>query len=591
MGSKLAQDLTSGTRGAAPRGETPAAPARAEAPVYAREELERVLAARDAWTSEELAEAVARLPRRQGTFQTDSGIPIPDVLDPTALREHDYRRDVGWPGRYPFTRGPQPTMYRGRLWTMRQFAGFGTPADTNARFKYLLQHGMTGLSTAFDMPALMGYDADHPMSRGEVGKEGVAISTLEDFEILFGGIPLADVTTSMTINATAVIALAMYVAVAEKQGVPRAKLGGTLQADMLKEYIAQKEWMIPPAPAVKIVCDMIAFCAKEMPRWNPVSISGYHIREAGATAVQELAFTLADGIEYVQECVDRGLAVDDFAPRLSFFWDVHNDFFEEVAKFRAARRIWARTLKERFGAKRKESLLLRTHAQTAGVSLTAQQPYNNVVRTALQAFAAVLGGTQSLHTNSLDETYALPTEEAVTIALRTQQIIGYESGADRVVDPLAGSYYVEYLTDEMERRALDYIRRIDAMGGMLRAVEEGFPQREIAESAYRWQREIESGERVVVGVNAFRAGEEEPIKLLKIDETVAREQIERLRATRARRSAARVTETLAGVERAAKDGSNVVPPVIEAVKAYATLGEISDVFRKVHGVYREDGRF
>lgn len=575
----------------ADRRETPHAPRGAEHPIYSRDEIARVLAEREAWTREELAEALARLPRRKESFQTDSGIPIPDVLDPANVREADPLRDVGYPGRFPFTRGPQPTMYRGRLWTMRQFAGFGSPEDTNRRFKYLLQHGVTGLSTAFDMPALMGYDADHPMSRGEVGKEGVAVSSLRDFELLFDGIPLGDVTTSMTINATAVIALAMYVAVGEKQGVPRARLGGTLQNDMLKEYIAQKEWMIPPAPAVKVNCDVIEFCAREMPRWNPVSVSGYHIREAGATAVQELAFTLADGIEYVQECVDRGLDVDAFAPRLSFFWDVHNDFFEEVAKFRAARRIWARTLKERFGARRRESLLLRTHAQTAGVSLTAQQPYNNVVRTALQAFAAVLGGTQSLHTNSLDETYALPTEEAVTIALRTQQIIAFESGADRVVDPLAGSWYVEWLTDEMERRALEHLHRIDAMGGMLRAVEAGYPQREIAESAYRWQREIEEGERVVVGVNAFRSEEEDPIPILKIDETVARAQVERLRALRAERSADRVRDGLAAVERAARGGANVVPPVIEAVKAYATLGEISDVLRAVFGTYREDGRF
>jgi methylmalonyl-CoA mutase N-terminal domain/subunit len=573
------------------KGVTPGPPGDAERPLYDREEIARVLAEREAWTREELAEALARLPRRQERFQTDSGIPIPDVIDPSTVRAPDYSRDVGWPGRYPFTRGPQPTMYRGRLWTMRQFAGFGTPEDTNARFRYLLQHGVTGLSTAFDMPALMGYDADHPMSRGEVGKEGVAISTLRDFELLFHGIPLADVTTSMTINATAPIALAMYVAVAEKQGVSREKLGGTLQNDMLKEYIAQKEWMIPPAPAVKVNCDVIEFCAREMPRWNPVSISGYHIREAGATAVQELAFTLADGIEYVQECVDRGLAVDDFAQRLSFFWDVHNDFFEEVAKFRAARRIWARTMKERFGARKRESLLLRTHAQTAGVSLTAQQPYNNVVRTALQAFAAVLGGTQSLHTNSLDETYALPTEEAVTIALRTQQIIAFESGADRVIDPLAGSHYVEWLTDEMEKRALEHIRRIDELGGMLRAVEEGYPQREIAESAYRWQREIETGERIVVGVNGFRTDGDEPITVLKIDETVAHGQVERLRAVKAERSAARVTETLGAVERACREGANVMPPIIDAVKAYATLGEISDVLRKVHGIYREDGRF
>ncbi|HYG69876.1 MAG TPA: methylmalonyl-CoA mutase family protein, partial [Anaeromyxobacteraceae bacterium] len=544
--AKTAKDLQQGKTAEATGGSrrpTPAAPERAERPTYDRAELERILAARDAWTQEELAEAIAKLPRRRPAFQTDSGIPIPDVLDPASVPETDYLRDVGYPGRYPFTRGPQPTMYRGRLWTMRQFAGFGTPEDTNQRFKYLLAHGMTGLSTAFDMPALMGYDADHPMSRGEVGKEGVAVSSLRDFELLFDGIPLGDVTTSMTINATAVIALAMYVAVAEKNGVPRAKLGGTIQADMLKEYIAQKEWMIPPAPAVKIVCDMIEFCAKEMPRWNPVSISGYHIREAGATAVQELAFTIADGVEYVQECVDRGLDVDAFAGRLSFFWDVHNDFFEEVAKFRAARRLWARIMKERFGAKRKESLLLRTHAQTAGVSLTAQQPYNNVVRTALQAFAAVLGGTQSLHTNSLDETYALPTEEAVRIALRTQQLIAHESGADRVVDPLGGSHYVEYLTDEMERRALEYLRKIDELGGMLRAVEHGFPQREIAESAYRFQREIESGERIVVGVNALRTEEEEPIPILRIDETVARAQVERLRAVKSGRNAAAVTES------------------------------------------------
>ena len=574
------------------RGVTPAAPEQAAEPVYDRAELERVLAERESWTAGELASVLGRLPRRRERFETDSGIPVPDVLDPASRREEDYRRDVGYPGRYPFTRGPQPTMYRGRLWTMRQFAGFGSPEDTNRRFKYLLEHGMTGLSTAFDMPALMGYDCDHPMSRGEVGKEGVAVSSLRDMEVLFDGIPLGEVTTSMTINASAVVALAMYVAVAEEQGVPRARLGGTLQADMLKEYIAQKEWIVPPRPAVRIVCDMIEFCAKELPRWNPVSVSGYHIREAGATAVQELAFTLADGIEYVRQCVERGLDVDDFAPRLSFFFDVHNDFFEEVAKFRAARRIWARTMKERFGARRKESLLLRTHAQTAGVSLTAQQPYNNVVRTAHQALAAVLGGTQSLHTNSLDETYALPTEEAVTIALRTQQIIAFESGADRVVDPLAGSYYVEYLTDEVERRALAHIRRIDEMGGMIRAVEDGYPQREIAESAYRFQQEVEKGERTIVGVNRFcSGGDESGIPILKIDEAVARAQQERLAAVKRSRGASRVAEVLRGVERASRDGSNVVPPVLEAVKAYATLGEICDVFRKVFGTYREDGRF
>jgi methylmalonyl-CoA mutase N-terminal domain/subunit len=578
---------------AAPAGSrkpTPPAPERAKDPVYRRDELQEILAERESWTAGELAETLKRAPRRRKEFHTDSGIPIPDVVDPVYRSQEDFRRDIGWPGRYPFTRGPQATMYRGRLWTMRQFAGFGSPEDTNQRFKYLLSHGMTGLSTAFDMPALMGYDCDHPMSRGEVGKEGVAVSSLRDFEVLFDGIPLGDVTTSMTINASAVVALSMYVAVGEKQGVPRAKLGGTIQADMLKEYIAQKEWVIPPRPAVKIMCDMIEFCAREMPRWNPVSISGYHIREAGATAVQELAFTLADGLEYVQILVDRGLPVDSFAQRLSFFWDVHNDFFEEIAKFRAARRIWARAMKERFGARKKESLLLRTHAQTAGVSLTAQQPYNNVVRVALQALAGVLGGTQSLHTNSLDETYALPTEEAVTIALRTQQIIAHESGADRVVDPLAGSYYLEYLTDEMERRALEYIHKIDEMGGMLRAVEEGFPQREIAEAAYRTQREIESGDRVIVGVNKFQS-REEPISLLKIDETVARAQVERLRAVKAERDAGKVEGALGAVERACRDGANVMPAIIEAVKAYATMGEVCDVFRKVWGVYREDGRF
>jgi methylmalonyl-CoA mutase N-terminal domain/subunit len=558
---------------------------------WSRDELAKVLSDRESWTAQELAQALTRLPRRQERFTTDSGIPIPDLVDAATRPDADDRRDVGVPGRFPFTRGTQPTMYRGRLWTMRQFAGFGSPEDTNRRFKYLLGHGVTGLSTAFDMPALMGYDADHPMSRGEVGKEGVAVSSLRDFEILFGGIPLGEVTTSMTINATAPIALAMYVAVGEAGGVPRARLGGTLQNDMLKEYIAQKEWMIPPRPAVKLNCDVIEFCTAEMPRWNPVSISGYHIREAGATAVQELAFTIADGLEYVRECVDRGLDVDSFAQRLSFFWDVHNDFFEEVAKFRAARRMWARLMRDRFHARKTESLLLRTHAQTAGVSLTAQQPTNNVVRVTLQALAAVLGGTQSLHTNSLDETYALPTEEAVTIALRTQQIIAHESGVDRVIDPLAGSHYVEWLTDEMERRAMELIRKIDGYGGMLKAVEEGFPQREIGDSAFQWQRQVETGARLVVGVNAFQVTEEPAIATLKVDEAVQQAQIERLQAVKASRSAAAVGPALDGVRQAAKEGRNVMPPIIAAVKAYATLGEISDVLRQVHGVYREDGRF
>jgi methylmalonyl-CoA mutase N-terminal domain/subunit len=542
------------------------------------------------WESETLAPVTAKTPLRRTSFATDSGIPIPPVVT-AADRRGETHEALGLPGEFPFTRGVQPTMYRGRLWTMRMFAGFGSPEDTNRRFKYLMAHGTTGLSTAFDMPALMGYDADHLMSRGEVGKEGVAISSLRDFEVLFDGIPLDQVTTSMTINASAIVALCMYIAVGEQQGIPMSKLGGTIQNDMLKEYIAQKEWIVPPRPAVRIVVDMIAYCSQHMPRWHPVSISGYHIREAGATAVQELAFTLADGIGYVEECVKRGLAVDDFAPRLSFFWDVHNDFFEEIAKFRAARRIWARVMRERFGARDPRSLQLRTHAQTAGVSLTAQQPYNNVVRTTLQALAAVLGGTQSLHTNSLDETYALPTEDAVTLALRTQQIIAHESGVDRAVDPLGGSYFIEYLTDETERRALEYIRRIDEMGGIIRAVEEGYPQKEIGESAYRYQREVEQEERLIVGLNAFQSDTHEPVEILKIDDEVAESQIARLRKTRAERKQAAVDRALAKVEAAARGTDNLMPPVLEAVKAYATLGEVSDVFRKVWGQYREGGVF
>src|SRR6266852_1478548 len=504
------------------------------------------------WSKDDLQRLKQKAPQRREVFTTDSGIPIPDILTPRD-RKSESVESLGLPGQFPFTRGVQPSMYRGRLWTMRQFAGFGTPADTNQRFKYLIEHGVTGLSTAFDMPALMGYDADHALSRGEVGKEGVAVSSLRDFEILFEGIPLDQVTTSMTINASAIAALCMYIAVGEKQGVPMALLGGTIQNDMLKEYIAQKEWIVPPRPAVRIVIDMIEFCAEHMPRWHPVSISGYHIREAGATAVQELAFTLADGIGYVEECVKRGLNVDQFAARLSFFWDVHNDFFEEIAKFRAARRIWARTMRDRFGARDPRSMQLRTHAQTAGVSLTAQQPYNNVVRTSLQALAAVLGGTQSLHTNSLDETYALPTEDAVRLALRTQQLIAYESGVDRVVDPLAGSYYVEYLTDEMEKRALQILDKVAQLGGIIRAVEQHFPQKEIGESAYRFQREVESGERKIVGVNSFKSEQEEPISVLKIDEKVAPNQIERLQAVKRSRSQAAVQEKLRAVEAACRD--------------------------------------
>jgi methylmalonyl-CoA mutase N-terminal domain/subunit len=558
---------------------------------------DRLRQAQEEWRKKDLARATAKRPLRRAEFHTDSGIPIPDLLspidvgDPSAADVEKYQRDLGFPGQFPYTRGPQPSMYRGQLWTMRQFAGFGSPEDTNERFKYLLEHGVTGLSTAFDMPALMGYDADHPMSRGEVGKEGVAVSTLKDFEVLFAGIPLDRVSTSMTINASAIFALCCYIAVGEKQGTLQDKLGGTIQNDVLKEYIAQKEWVVGPRPATRVVVDMIEYTAKHMPRWHPVSISGYHIREAGATAVQELAFTLADGFGYVEECVKRGMDVDAFAARLSFFWDVHNDFFEEIAKFRAARRIYARVMRDKFGAKQPISMTLRAHAQTAGVSLTAQQPYNNVTRTALQALAAVLGGTQSLHTNSLDETYALPTEEAVTIALRTQQIIAHESGVDRAVDPLAGSYYVEYLTDETEKAAMEILGKIDRLGGIIRAIEEGYPQREVAESAYQWQREVDSGERKIVGVNAFKSERGEPIPTLKINEAVTQGQIERLNAVKRSRSQRDVQEKLRAVEDACRGDKNLMHPVLEAVKAYATLGEVCDVFRKVWGAYREKGTF
>jgi methylmalonyl-CoA mutase N-terminal domain/subunit len=523
-------------------------------------------------------------------FETLSGIPVKPVYLPEDVKPGLDER-LGEPGKFPFTRGLHPEMYRKRLWTMRQFAGFGSAEHTNQRFHYLLAQGMTGLSTAFDMPTLMGYDADHAMSFGEVGREGVAISSLEDMEILFRGIPLDQVTTSMTINAPAVVLLAMYVAVAEKQGIPPEKLGGTVQADMLKEFIAQKEWICPPRPSVKICVDMIEWCAKHMPKWNSISISGYHIREAGATAVQELAFTIADGIGYVEECVKRGMDVDEFAPRLSFFWDVHNDFFEEIAKFRAGRRIWAKLMRDRFGAKNPRSWQLRTHAQTAGVSLTAQQPLNNVARVAIQALAAVLGGTQSLHTNSMDETLALPTEEAATVALRTQQIIAYETGVPNVVDPFAGSYFLESLTDRVEEEAMAYIRRIDEMGGIIHAVERGYPQKEIADSAYRFQMQVEEGRRVIVGVNRFGGEEEISIPVLKIDPEIERRQIERVRAVRQRRDAARWEQAMKALRDGCRRDKNLVPYVLDAVRAYATLGEISDVFREAFGVYREPAVF
>src|SRR5574342_517476 len=475
---------------------------------------------KERWRRETYDPAVAKAPERDVRFDSLSGLPIQPLYTHEDLAGWTYEDKLGYPGEFPYTRGPYPSMYRGRLWTMRMFAGFGRPEDTNARFRYLLEQGQTGLSTAFDMPALMGYDADHPRARGEVGKEGVSISTLDDFERLFADIPLGDVTTSMTINCTASVALAMYLAIADKQGVAWDRIGGTMQNDMLKEFIAQKEWICPPEPAVRIVTDMIEFTAKHVPRWNPVSISGYHIREAGSTGVQELAFTLADGLGYVEAALARGLDVDSFAPRLSFFFDVHNDFFEEIAKLRAARRLWARHMKDRYGARKAESMRLRTHTQTAGVSATAQQPLNNIARVALQALAAVLVGAQSLHTNSYDETWALPTEEAVTIALRTQQILAEETGVALTIDPLGGSYFLERLTDQMEAAALEYVRKIDAMDGMVRAIDAGYPQKEIADAAYRYQLMEDRREKVVVGVNKHVLHEERPSTFLKIDEAV-----------------------------------------------------------------------
>jgi methylmalonyl-CoA mutase N-terminal domain/subunit len=498
---------------------------------------------------------------------------------------------IGRPGEFPFTRGPYESMYRGRLWTMRQFAGFGTVEETNERFHYLLDHGQTGLSTAFDMPTLMGYDSDHVRSLGEVGREGVAVDSLDDMEDLFEGIPLAGVTTSMTINAPAAILLAFYVLVGEKQGVPPEKLGGTIQTDILKEYIAQKEWCFPIEPAMRLVTDMVEWCSERMPRWHPISISGYHIREAGSTAQQELAFTLKDGFTYVERALERGLDVDDFAPRLSFFFNAHIDFFEEIAKYRAARRIWAREMRDTYGAKREESMRLRFHAQTAGVSLTAQQPLNNVVRTSLEALAAVLGGTQSLHTNSFDEALALPTEEAVRVALRTQQIIAFESGAPNTADPLGGSWFVEKLTDEMEAAAYDYFARIDELGGMVEAIRRNFPQREIADAAFRYQREVDERRRIVVGVNDFAAENEAATPILRIDPALERKQAERLRTTRARRDGAAVEAALAELKRAAATDANLMPPIVEAARARATEGEMVAALQEVFGTYTESPVF
>jgi methylmalonyl-CoA mutase, N-terminal domain len=538
-------------------------------------------------TGEWRRELYEQRPEREALKTTISGLPNEPLYTPDNV-EIDYERDLGWPGVYPYTRGVYPSMYRGKLWTMRQFAGFGTAEETNTRFRYLLEHGQTGLSTAFDMPTLMGYDSDHPKSLGEVGREGVAVDSLEDMEALFAGIPLGEVSTSMTINAPAAILLAFYICVGEEQGVPRERLRGTIQTDILKEYIAQKEWIFPPEPSMRLCVDMIEFCAREVPRWHPVSISGYHIREAGSTAAQELAFTLADGFAYVEAAMRRGLAVDEFAPRLSFFFNAHIDFFEEIAKYRAARRIWARELRERYGARNPRSWLMRFHAQTAGVSLTAQQPEVNIVRTALEALSAVLGGCQSLHTNSFDEALALPTEHAVKLALRTQQVLAHETGVASTIDPLGGSYFLEDLTNRLEADAYDYFNRIRELGGVVQAIKENFFQREIAEASFRFQREVEAGERVIVGVNRYEEDAEESIEILKIDHALERKQIERVQALRGRRDSAAVEAALERLKaEAAVENRNLMPAIVDASKAYVTMGEMCDALRDVWGVWRE----
>jgi methylmalonyl-CoA mutase, N-terminal domain len=545
-----------------------------------RDEFER-------WEKTTLNKAISKSPEREPSFKTTSNIEMEPLYTPLSIADTDYCRDLGFTGEFPFTRGVQPTMYRGRLWTMRQYAGFATPDETNKRYKYLLEHGQTGLSVAFDLPTQIGYDSDHPLAEGEVGKVGVAIDTLKDMEILFDGIPLDKVSTSMTINSTAAILLAMYIAVAEKQGVKTEVLQGTIQNDILKEYAARGTYIFPPLESMRIITDIFAFCKDHIPRWNTISISGYHIREAGSSAVQEVAFTLADGIAYVEAAIRAGLDVDSFASRLAFFFNAHNNFIEEIAKFRAARRLWARIMKERFQAKRDESCMLRFHTQTAGCTLTAQQPDNNVVRVAFQALAAVLGGTQSLHTNSRDEAFALPTEDSVRIALRTQQVIAYESGVADLVDPLGGSYAVEALTNEIEKKAMEYIEKIDVMGGAIKAIESGYVQGEIAQSAYQYQKEIEGKKRIIVGMNQFQI-EEEPLKdILRIRPEVERCQKETLSKVKKERDNGRVRETLAVLKKAAQGTDNLVPPILEAVRAYAALGEISDTLREVFGEYRE----
>jgi methylmalonyl-CoA mutase N-terminal domain/subunit len=540
---------------------------------------------KEEWESTTLGKALSRAPERQAEFKTESGILVERVYTPQDVKL-DYGRDLGFPGQYPFSRGVQPTMYRGRFWTMRQYAGFGTAEETNARYRYLLQQGQTGLSVAFDLPTQIGYDADDPVAAGEVGKVGVSISSLEDMETLFDGIPLDKVSTSMTINAPAAVLLAMYIAVARKQGAEPVQLQGTVQNDILKEYIARGTYIFPPGPSMRLITDLFRYCNQHLPRWNTISISGYHIREAGATAVQEVAFTLANAIAYVQAAIDAGLAVDDFAPRLSFFFNAHNNLLEEVAKFRAARRLWAQIMRERFGAQNPQSWMLRFHTQTAGSMLTAQQPENNVARVTLQALSAVLGGSQSLHTNSRDEALSLPTEESVQIALRTQQIIAYESGVADSIDPLAGSYLVESWTDQIEHRAIDYIERIDALGGALKAIESGYVQREIQESAYRWQMAVDRKDKVVVGVNSFRVDEDLHLALLRVDPSVGERQVARIGALRGRRSQESVARALSRLEFGARSDDNLMPLILDAVEQYATLGEVCRVLRGVFGEYQ-----
>jgi methylmalonyl-CoA mutase N-terminal domain/subunit len=531
-------------------------------------------------------EKYVQTPEREALFSTMSGEPVNPLYT-----EEDAKSDPGLPGEYPYTRGVYPSMYRGRLWTLRQFAGFGTAEETNERFRYLLDHGQTGLSTAFDMPSLMGHDSDHPRSEGEVGREGVAVDTLDDMETLFQGIDVGEVSTSMTINAPASIMLAFYVVAAEQKGVPPERLSGTIQTDILKEYIAQKEWCFPIEPAMRLVTDMVEFCSRRMPRWHPISISGYHIREAGSTAQQELAFTLKDGFTYVERAIERGVDVDDFAPRLSFFFNAHIDFFEEIAKYRAARRIWAREMRDTYGAKDERSLLMRFHSQTAGVSLTAQQPLNNIVRTAIEALAAVLGGTQSLHTNSFDEALALPSEDAVRVALRTQQVIAHETGVTNTIDPLGGSYFIEALTDRMEEAAYEYFRRIDELGGMVAAVEQNYPQREIAEASFRYQQEVDSGQRIIVGVNDYRLEEEAELEILRIPVELERKQIGRVQAVRARRDGGAVDTALATLREAAAGDANLMEPLLDCARSHCTEGEIVESLQRVFGTYTESPVF